>query len=630
MCTNSCVHELGRIAYEGVFHREQVIFSNLPEGFETLGQMQCVPELYVDEGAAVSYNFLHLTVQEYLTAFHLSQQPVEKQTEHYESYEFIREKERKQETWCHFYMTLQFLSGITKFRGYPSETVDRCIQVEKPFKFDDESYSESADDSTSVVELDSDDDSASVVEFDSDDSNTESDDDSTRVLIVNCNTLQRLFEVQDSDIIAKLLWSSNVQLSAESDIVTPFDCFVLGYCISHSNCIWTFDFWSKEGHIGDEGVEMLIRGAVEEETHCTGGISRIGLRKNGITSEGVKHLSTSPNQMLNKLEELYLSDNNLDSESCPALAQLIPCAPHLKRLELSNNPNIGQGVAVSLITSMTVHDSLEMLYLDKTGIGVEDCQVLSELLLSSASLKKLDISGNNLPLEAVELIVSGLLHNNTLEYLSMNNSQFSPQHTISLASLLRTNDTLVRLNLRECNIDSDGACQLANALCANDTLQTLNLSGNPTGVKGATAFAEMLWTNRTLVDLNLSQCSIDSDGACQLANALHTNDTLKELYLEDNPIGLNGASSFAEMLIKNKSLKLLDIPSNSIGKSGTVILIDSLRQNTTLERLVLPVLHVVDIITESGTTPDIVNRVTSNPHYLIVLKVLMDKINELT
>ena len=402
--------------------------------------------------------------------------------------------------------------------------------------------------------------------------------------------------------------------------------------MSHSNCIWTFDFWipsGKEGHIGDEGVEMLVRGAVEEETHSTGGISRIHLSENGITSEGVKHLLTFPNQMMNKLEELYLSGNNLDSESCPALAQLIPRAPHLKKLDLSNNPNIGQGMAVSLITSMIAHDSLEMLYLDKTGIGVEDCKALSKLLSSSKSLKECDISGNNLPLEAVELVVSGLLHDTTLEYLSMSNSQFSLQPTISLASLLRTNHTLIRLNLRECNIDSDGVCQLASALCANDTLQTLNLSGNPTGVKGATALAEMLRTNCTLVNLDLSQCSIDSDGACQLANALHTNDTLKKLYLKDNPIGLNGASSFAELLIKNKSLKLLDIPSNSIGKSGTVILIDSLRQNTTLKTLILPVLHVVDINTESGTFPD--SRVTSNPHYLIErLKVLMNKINEST
>ena len=615
--------ELGRIAYEGILHGQQVIFSDLPEDFETLGLMQSASEMYVDEGAAVSYNFLHLTLQEYLAAFHLSQQPIKEQIRHYEGYQFTREWLRfsnKPESDCRFYIVLRFLSGITKFREYPSEVVDICVEVERPYvEFDDESCSESDDGSTSVVEFDSDDESTSVV-------------------VVNFTTLHWLFEAQDNDIIAKLLWTSNVQLNTVlgyNDVVTPFDCFVLGYCVSHSNCTWKIDIRympdQKKG-LGDEEVEMLVRGAVDEETHCTGGFSTIDLSKNGITSEGVKYLSTFPNQMINKLEVLYLSDNSLDSESCPALAQLIPHAPHLKRLDLSNNPNIGQGMAVSLITSMIAHDSLEMLFLDKTGIGVEDCQVLSKLLLSSKSLKKLDIGGNNLPLEAVELVVSGHLHNTTLEYLSMNNSQFSLQNTISLASVLRTNHTLVRLNLSQCNIDSDGACQLACALCTNDTLQTLDLSDNPTDVKGATAFAEMLQTNHTLVDLNLRQCNIDLDGAYQLANALHTNDTLQNLYLQYNPIGLSGASSFAEMLIENESLKLLDLHSDSIGgELGSVILIDSLQQNTTLETLVLPILHVLDI-TESGMILD--SRVTSNPNDPVeaakVLMHCMNKVNEST
>ena len=37
-----------------------------------LGLMQRVRELYVGEATAVSYNFLHLTVQEYLAAFHIT------------------------------------------------------------------------------------------------------------------------------------------------------------------------------------------------------------------------------------------------------------------------------------------------------------------------------------------------------------------------------------------------------------------------------------------------------------------------------------------------------------------------------------------------------------------------------
>ena len=69
----------------------------------------------------------------------------------------------------------------------------------------------------------------------------------------------------------------------------------MGYCVSHSNCTWRIDL--KVCNIGDEGVEMLVRGAVEEETHCTGGISVLELSFNAITSEGVKHLLSLPKQL---------------------------------------------------------------------------------------------------------------------------------------------------------------------------------------------------------------------------------------------------------------------------------------------------------------------------------------------
>ena len=341
---------------------------------------------------------------------------------------------------------------------------------------------------------------------------------------------------------------------------------------------------------------MLVHGTVEGGTHCTGGISILDLNESGITFEGVKHLLTFPKQLINSLEVLYLynldtvyrtvCNNQLDSKACATLAHLIPRIPHLKTLDLSDNPNIRQGGAVPLITSLTAHNSLEQLQLHETGIGVEDCQVLSILLSSSASLKELDISGNELTPEAVELIISGLHYNTILTKLDMNFSCFSLQNTISLASVLSTNHTLVYLNLRDCEIDSDEACQLANALTTNDTLQTLHIEDNPRiEAIGATAFAKMLRTNSTLVCLDLCECNIDSEGACQLASALCTNDTLQKLSVSGNSIGVEGASAVAEMLQKNKSLKVLNIRDDSVGEEGIQTLIGSVKQNATVEKV---------------------------------------------
>ena len=442
--------ELGRIAYEGILHDQQVIFSDLPEDFETLGLMQCAPELYVGEGAAVSYNFLHLTVQEYLAAFHLSQQPVEKQIEHFREY-------KQQQQQQHFHMVLRFLSGLRKFSEYPSEVLNTlCVKEHKWYRA-----------GMACVEH--------KITFD---------------------TLHWLFEAQDNDVLAKLLWSSDIRLKQHSQ-VTPFDCFVLGYCVSHSNCTWKIDLQRIEE------VEMLARGAVEEEIHCTGWISEMKLRFN-IPSEGVKGLLHLPRQFINKL----------------------------KKLNLSYNP-IGQGGTVPLITSLTTHNSLEELWLDKTGLGVEDCLALSELLSSSTSLKELNISYNKLPPEAIELIISGFHRNTTLKTSLMYGSHFSLQNTISLASVLRTNHTLVYLTLALCKIDSDGACQLVSALCTNDTLQVLLMGGNLIGVKGAAAFAEMLLKNKSLKELNLQDNSIGEEGTQKLIDSLTHNTTVEKLELPE-------------------------------------------------------------------------------------------------
>ena len=287
------------------------------------------------------------------------------------------------------------------------------------------------------------------------------------------------------------------------------------------------------GHIGNEEVELLVRGAVEEKTCCKGRISELLLNNNNITFEGVKHMSSFPKQFINKLETLNLSVNNLDSRSCTVLAHLIPHVPNLTKLNLSWKSNIlGPGGAVPLITSMTAHSSLK-LQLYETGIGVKDCQALKELLSSSTSLKNLDIGYNDLPPEAIELIISGLHHNTTLQRLDMHGSNSSLQNIKSLASALRTNHTLVDLDLAQCNIESGGARQLASALCTNDTLQVLWLSGNPIGVEGATAFSEMLPKNKALKELNLQDNSIGKEGTQKLIHSLTHNAKVEKLWLPE-------------------------------------------------------------------------------------------------
>jgi len=65
---------LSKIAYDGILSDKLVFYRyELPEGFEHIGFMNECRELYVDRGMESSYNFIHLSLQEYLAAWHISQ-----------------------------------------------------------------------------------------------------------------------------------------------------------------------------------------------------------------------------------------------------------------------------------------------------------------------------------------------------------------------------------------------------------------------------------------------------------------------------------------------------------------------------------------------------------------------------
>ena len=447
--------EVGRIAYEGILQDQQVIFSDLPSDFNSLGLMQCVPDLYVDEVGAESFNFLHLTLQEYMAALHLSDQPVEKQIELFKNYQLQQPgwldlpRNGSDQLHSHFRTVLRFLAGLGKFTGFPTSSVRSLLTHRIPRI------------SSSKLEISQD-------------------------------GLHWMFEARCSGSVCEAIGMSVVGVHL-SGTVTSFVCFELGYCVSHSNCPWKVYLGVCD--IGDEGVAMLVRGGMESEAEHSGYISVMDMDLNEITSTGL-------NQLL-KIPELL----------------------KLRKLDLSSNP-LGRGGAVSLLQSPLVHN-LEELSLAKTGIGVEDCQALSNVLSASPTLQMIDISGNALPPEAVELIITGLKNHTALEKLDIGRSQFNLQNCISLASVTQPPK---RLHLQDCHIDDEGAIEVATLLNRN-SVTSLELRGNTITINGAGAFAEKLRHNISLRMLNLNCESIGLEGTQKLIDSLSQNSTLASLWL---------------------------------------------------------------------------------------------------
>ena len=99
---------LCELAFQGVENQE-VIFHTVPRNLVHFGFLDSVIALY--GGGRVSYNFLHLTIQEFLAAYHISSL--------HEGGLGLFEKYGKEKQWRQWIVVWCFVAGLTKFQYYP-------------------------------------------------------------------------------------------------------------------------------------------------------------------------------------------------------------------------------------------------------------------------------------------------------------------------------------------------------------------------------------------------------------------------------------------------------------------------------------------------------------------------------
>ena len=202
---------LCHLAHRGIFgsRKVQLIFgeSDLPAGFDNLGFMDSVTELYVTCGTVSSHNFLHLTFQEFFAAVHISNMSSEEQLRH-----FQRHKDGR------FNVVLRFLAGLTKLGCLLNENAS-------------EKFKKSTDNITYWYNLKPD-------------------------FELTADLANWVFEAQSDEINEKLIGTGLVQFTCDS-LLHAMDYYALGYCIVHSQCQWMLDLRS----ITKEKAEMLVAGA---------------------------------------------------------------------------------------------------------------------------------------------------------------------------------------------------------------------------------------------------------------------------------------------------------------------------------------------------------------------------------
>ncbi|XP_030255940.1 leucine-rich repeat-containing protein 45 [Sparus aurata] len=207
------------------------------------------------------------------------------------------------------------------------------------------------------------------------------------------------------------------------------------------------------------------------------------------------------------------------------------------------------------------------LRLCKDG-GVEPQEsVVAQLQENRAAQgSRLDLSGQSLSADTCSVLAKVLQKDTIFTEVSLSDCMLSEEGATVLLAGLFGNATVKVLDLKGNNLRSKGAEVLGRLLARNKTLRRLVLEWNALGVweEAFSLFCEGLASNSVLTHLDLRNNQIHHHGASELGLALKHNNTLEALDLRWNNIGLLGGRSLLEALQKNQSIVQLEMAGNNI------------------------------------------------------------------
>ncbi|XP_026120552.1 NACHT, LRR and PYD domains-containing protein 12-like [Carassius auratus] len=197
----------------------------------------------------------------------------------------------------------------------------------------------------------------------------------------------------------------------------------------------------------------------------------------------------------------------LDEACCETISSALQYLnTHLTELDLSSNDLPDSGVRLLYDGLKSPHCRLNILRLRGCNLTVHSCESLSSALQSSV-LRELDLSNNDLQDSGVKLLSDGLKSPNCqLEILRFSICYLTAQTCESLSSVLQLSASCLReLDLSNNDLMDSGVKLLSDGLKKNCNLEILRLSGCMVTEKGYGYIASALSSNPShLRELDLS------------------------------------------------------------------------------------------------------------------------------
>ncbi|XP_068107813.1 NACHT, LRR and PYD domains-containing protein 12-like [Hyperolius riggenbachi] len=332
-----------------------------------------------------------------------------------------------------------------------------------------------------------------------------------------------LFETRNNELVSASLKSFKT-LDFFRIHLMPLSCDVLAFIIRCCNEIEKLHL--NECYIRSEGLNRL-KPAIHN-------IKDLSLFTNDLKDSAMTTICSALADPLCKIQKLNLSDNGLTSSSCIELANGIKNNQSLKVLDLSCNCLAGPEFNNLIDVMADPCCKIEELSLRGNGLTSISCAQVAFMVTRNQSIKKLDLSYNNLE---------------------------GPEFTEFIAALSCPKCRIEELLLRYIKLTEHWFTQLASGISKNKSLRKLDLSENNVAGPHFSHLMETLSNPSCRIE-ELKLCGIIlTDDQVPLMVQLKNNKNLKQLEMSNNTISDRSACYIRQLILQSSSLQevILDI-----------------------------------------------------------------------
>ncbi|CAI9612063.1 unnamed protein product [Staurois parvus] len=305
-------------------------------------------------------------------------------------------------------------------------------------------------------------------------------------------------------------------------------------------------------HLTDSSCSHLAIGIRKNQTLRTLNLSENNLEGPHF-SDLMAVLTTS------QIEEIHLDNNHLTDSSCPHLASGIRNNQTLRTLNLSYN--VLEGPNFSDLMAALTTSQIEDLQLDNNRLTESSCPHLASGIRNNQTLRTLNLSENNLEGSHFSDLMAALT-TSRIEDLLLGGNNLTDNSCPHLASGIKNNQTLRRLDLSGNNLEGPHFSDLMAALTTSriEELQLLNINLTDSS---CLLLASGIRNNQTLKTLDLSENNLEGPHFRDLMASL-TTSRIEELHLAGNHLTDSSCPHLASGIRNNQTLRILYLSGNNL------------------------------------------------------------------